>query len=161
MLKLSLLEFFFRAIPEAFLLIFAIYAFSKTAINIKKYLISSILLVILAYSIRFLPIQFGVHTILSFVVMIVLIVNINKINIIKTIQSSIIVIILEFICEAINMIIIQNIFKMDLNYVFNNPTLKILYGIPSLMIFACVTIPYYLRALKRKELMDIFNGEIS
>lgn len=151
MLKVSLLELFFRAIPEAFLFIFAIYAFSKTAINIKKYLISSILFVIIAYSIKFLPIQYGVHTILIFISMIPLTVNINKIHILKAIQSSIIVIILQFICEAINIFIIQNIFKMDLNYVFNNPTLKILYGIPSLLIFALIVTLYYVRLLRRKN----------
>lgn len=161
MLNVSLMEFFFRAAPEEFLLIFAIYAFSKTAINIKKYLISSILFVIIAYSIRFLPIQYGVHTILNLIVVIVLTVNINKIDIIKSIRASIITIILEFICEGINISIIQYIFKLDLNYILNNPILKILYGIPSLLIFACVTILYYFRALRKKELRDVFNGENS
>nr|WP_307890040.1 hypothetical protein [Clostridium botulinum] len=36
MLKLSAVEFVARAIPEAFLLIFAVYTFSNTRMNKKK-----------------------------------------------------------------------------------------------------------------------------
>ena len=43
MLKLTLLEFFLRGLPEGFLIIFAVYVFSKTVINIKRYIVSSII----------------------------------------------------------------------------------------------------------------------
>ena len=115
MLKLTLLEFFLRGLPEGFLIIFAVYAFSKTVINIKRYIVSSIIFVIAVYLIRLLPIQYGVHTILNIIVIIVLAVNINKIGIIKSIQASIMTIILEFICEGINIFIIKYIFKEDIN----------------------------------------------
>lgn len=151
MLKLSFLEFFIRLIPEAFLVIFAVYAFSKTNINVKKYFISSVIFSIMIFIIRLLPIHYGVHTILGIIVLIALIVNINKIDIIKSIQAVIISIIVQFICEGVNVFIIQNIFKMDINYVFNEPLLKILYGIPSLIIFACIIIIYYIKVSKRKE----------
>jgi hypothetical protein len=150
MLKLPLLEFFFRGIPEESLLIFAVYAFSKTIVDVKKYVMSSILLIAIVYLIRFLPIQFGVHTILNLIVMILLTVNINKIEIIKAIKASIIAIILESICEGINIFIIQYIFKLDINSVFKDPILKILYGIPSLLIFACAIGLYYHRFLKKR-----------
>ena len=161
MLKLPLLEFFFRGLPEEFLLIFAVHAFSKTVINIKRYVITSIFFVIIVYSIRFFPIQYGVHTILGLIVTIVLTVNVNKIGIIKSIQGSIIAIILEFICEGINIFIIQYIFKSDINYIFNDPMLKILYGIPSLMIFACIVSIYYFGLSRKNEFSEVSNGEIS
>lgn len=160
MLKLTLLEFFLRGLPEDFLLTFAVYAFSKTVINAKKYIISSILLTLIVYLIRFLPIQIGVNTILNIFGLIFLTVNINKISIIKSIQACIMTIILEFICEGINMLVIQYIFKLNINSVFKEPTLKILYGIPSLLIFACFITLYYMKKLKKKELGDVFNGEI-
>jgi hypothetical protein len=161
MLKLPLLEFFFRGLPEEFLIVFAIFAFSKTAINIRKYIITSVSFVILVYAIRFLPIQYGVHTILGLIVGIVLTVTINKIDIIKAIQASIMTIILEFICEGINVFIIENIFKADVKYVLNEPWLKILYGIPSLLIFAGVVSIYYFSLSSRKKLREVSNGEIS
>lgn len=151
MLKLSALEFFLRAIPESFLIIFAVYAFSKTAIEVKRYSLSSIIFSIMIYIIRLLPIHYGVHTILGIILIIILTVNINKIDIIKSIQAVILTVILQFICEGINIFIIQNIFKMDINYVFNKPVLKILYGIPSLIIFGCIIIMYYTKVLKRKR----------
>ena len=161
MLKLPLLELFLRGIPEGFLIIFSVYAFSKTIVNKKRYLISSIIFLVAVYLIRLLPIQFAVHTILGLIMTIVLTVNINKIPIIKSIQACIVATIVESICEGLNILVIQYVFRLDINYVFNEPTLKIVFGIPSLLIFACIAIFYYISKFKRKELRDVFNGEIS
>ncbi|MCB2339195.1 hypothetical protein [Clostridium estertheticum] len=159
MLRLNLLEVFLRVLPEEFLVIFAVYVFSKTIINVKKYIISSIIYFIAVYVIRLLPIQYGVHTILSIVVIIVLSININKISIINSIKASIITMILEFICEGINVIIIQYIFKVDIDRVFNEPLLKILYGIPSLLVFAAIVFTYYAYSAKNKRLKEVIDGE--
>ena len=160
MLRLTLLYVFLRILPEEFLLIFAVYVFSKTVINVKKYIISSILFIIAIYLIRLLPIQYGIHTIIAVVVVIVLTININKISIIKSIQASIMTIILEFICEGVNVFIIQYIFKADVRYVLNDPSLKILYGIPSLFIFAAIIFTYYAYLAKNKKLKEVIDGEI-
>ena len=160
MLKLTLLEFFLRGLPEGFLLIFAVYAFSKTAINIKKYIVTSIIYVIAVYLIRLLPIQYGVHSILNIIVIIILSVNINKISIIKSIQASIMAMILEFICEGINVFVIQYIFKVDIKYLLTDVSLKILYGIPSLLIFVATVSTYYFWLGRRKKLSEVVNGEI-
>lgn len=161
MLKLTLLEFFLRGLPEEFLIIFGVYAFSKTAINIKRYIITSISFVTIVYLIRFLPIQYGVHTILGLIVTIILIVNINKIDIIKAIQASIMTIILEFICEGINVFIIKKVFKADVKYVLSEPLLKIIYGVPSLLIFGCIVYIYYFTLYRKKGLKEVLNGKSS
>lgn len=155
MLKLTPVEFFVRGLPEAFLFIFAAYTFSKSIINIKKYIISSVLYGFLAYMVRFLPIHYGVHTILNVFILITITVNINNIDLIASIRSAIIAIIMQFICEGINVLVIQYIFNADINYVFNNPVAKTLYGIPSIIVFASVLIIYYIRLLTRKELKCI------
>lgn len=160
MLRLTLLEVFLRSLPEEFLIIFAVYVFSKTDINVKKYIISSILYLIAVYIIRLLPIQYGVHTILNIIVIIVLAVNINKIAIIKSIQVSIMVLILLFICEGINIFIIQYIFKVNVINILSNTLLKVLYGIPSLVIFAATVFTYYFYLGRRKKLSEVTNGEI-
>jgi len=160
MLRLTLLEFFLRGLPEGFLFVFAVYAFSKTVINKKRYIISSILLVIAVYTIRLLPIQYGVHTILNIIVIILLTVNINKISIIKSIQTSLMTIILEFICEGINVFTIQYIFKVDIAHLLSVPSLKIIYGIPSLLIFAVTVAIYYFWSDRRKKLSEVIDGEI-
>lgn len=161
MLKITLLEFLLRGLPEGFLIFFAVYAFSKTDINIKRYIISSIIFITAVYLIRLLPIQYGVHAILNIIVIIVLTVNINKISIIKSIKASIMTVILEFICEGINVFIIQHIFKVDIVYLLSESSLKILYGIPSLLIFAIIVSTYYFYVARRKKMMEVINGEIS
>ncbi|MBU3214564.1 hypothetical protein LL033_04690 [Clostridium estertheticum] len=154
MLRLTLLDVFLRVLPEGFLIVFAVYAFSKTVINIKKYIISSIIYVFAVYLIRLLPIQYGVHTILNIIVIMVLTININKISIINSIKASIMAMILEFICEGINVFMIQYVFKANVRSVLNDPSLKTLYGIPSLVIFVVIVGAYYYYLIKRKELME-------
>ena len=84
-------------------------------------------------------------------------VKINKINVIKSIQVSVIVIIIEFICEMINMVMIKFMFKADLTQVFSNAYLKTLYGIPSLVLFVFSTIIISL-LLNKKATVDKQSG---
>ncbi|MBU3112994.1 hypothetical protein [Clostridium lacusfryxellense] len=161
MLKLTLLEFFLRGLPEGFLFMFAVYAFSKTPINLKKYIISSVFFVPTVYLIRLLPIQYGVHTILGIIAINVVSINFSKISIIKSIQASLMAVILQYICEGINVLIIQYIFKADIMYLLSDPSLKVLYGIPSLLIFAAIVCTYYFYNSRRKQLKEVINGEIS
>ncbi|KGO15459.1 hypothetical protein [Clostridium botulinum] len=152
MLKLSIVEFVARATPEAFLLIFAVYTFSNTRMNKKNYLLSSFLMLIMIFIIRSLPISYGIHTILSIMVLILLSYIINRIDVIRAVKSTIITIIFQLICEGTNIFIIQYILKKDMNHIFRDPNLKTIYGIPSLIIFACIIVLRYIRLLKRKEL---------
>lgn len=151
MLKLSAVEFVARAIPESFLVIFAIYAFAGTRINKKRYFLSSFIMMVMLLLIRDLPISYGTHTILGIMVIIVLSYTINKIDIMKAVQSTIIAIIVQFICEGFNIFIIQYVFKKDINYIFGNPDLKIIYGIPSLCIFTVILILRYIIVLKKER----------
>lgn len=155
MLKVSFLELVLRGIPEALLFYLAAYAFTKNKIQIKRYLLSCILQSVMIYLIRFLPIQNGTDAILNLLVLITLIVIVNKIEIIQAIRAGIIISFLEFICEGINVFFIQFILRKDINSLFNNPMLKILYSSPSLLLFGCIAISYYIILSKRKELKYI------
>jgi hypothetical protein len=161
MLSLPIIELFLRLIPEGFLFIFAAYVFSKTTINRNKYILSSILLGTIGYFIRFFPIDYGVHSVLTLILYIVLVTNINKINIVKSIQTGIINMIFLFICEGINVFIIQFIFKRDLNIIFKDPILKTIYGVPSLIIFTLIVGIYYFILHRRTEMKYVSNRNIS
>lgn len=158
--KLKLLEFFVRGLPESFLFIFAAYAFSKTKFHLTKYLLSSVILALVGFITRSLPINYGVHNILNIFAFILLIYNINKIDLIKSIKTGIISAILQFVCELINIFIIQYIFKQEISYVFSNPTLKTLYGIPSLLIFGIIVALYYIMTMKEIKTKQVSNGKI-
>ena len=89
MLRLTLFEFLVRIIPEAFILMFALFALCNMKISIKRYVISSIMFGIFEYGVRMLPINYGVNTILGIFIMIIIIsikinvVNIQILNIVK------------------------------------------------------------------------------
>jgi len=153
MLHVTILEFFLRGIPEAFLFIFSTHVFSKVAIVRKRYLLSSILMATSASVFKSLPIHFGVHTILSLIAMIVLNVSINKFEVIKAIQMSIIIFILGFICEGLNIIIIQYVIGLDMKNALHDNLLRIIYFSPSLIILAVIVLIYYF--IKRKEMRFI------
>lgn len=152
MLRISWFEFFVRGIPEEFLFVLAVHAFSKTAIDLKKYLLSGVLIWIMAYLVRLLPIQYGIHSLLALILLVITVSFINKIDIIKSIRGGIITFILCFIFEGINLSFVQFVLKKDLNSVMNNPISKTLTGLPSIMLFGIVVIIYYYRLSKRKEL---------
>lgn len=104
------------------------------------------------YLIRMLPIHYGVHTILSLIACIILVVSINKIDILKSIQAVIVAMILGFISEAINVLIIQVVLKADMKVIFENPVQKILYGIPSLIVWgSCIGVYYFITTKKEKS----------
>ncbi len=109
-------------------------------------------MLIMIFIIRSLPISYGIHTILSIMVLILLSYIINRIDVIRAVKSTIITIILQLICEGTNIFIIQYILKENMNHIFRDPNLKTIYGIPSLIIFACIIVLRYIRLLKRKEL---------
>ena len=155
MLKITFLEFFFRGIPESFLFIFATYTFSKIAINKKPYVLSSVLLAIIIYTSRCLPINYGIHTVFAFVALVILNVLINKIEVFKAIQLGVFTIVLQFICEGINILIILYVFGLKMDDALSNNVSKLLYTIPSIIIFATIVFTYYYILLKRKKLRVI------
>lgn len=155
MLKLEPIEYFLRVLPEGFLIIFAIYAFSKIKINKNKFIITSLISSVVFYLIRMLPINYGVHTILSMGFVMLMGVNFNKIELIKVIKSCLIYIITQFASEGVNIFIIQNILKENINEIFLNPISKILYGTPSLVIMFLIIGSYHIYTLKRCEVQDV------
>ena len=155
MLKITLLEFFFRGIPESFLFIFSTYAFSKVAINKGRYVLSSMLFAIIIYTVRCLPIDYGMHTIFAFITLVLLSIFISKIEVIKAIKLGVFTIILVFICEGLNIIIILYVFGLKMNDAFSNNVTKLLYTSPSLIIFAVIVFTYYYILSKRKKLRVI------
>lgn len=155
MLKVSVFELFARLIPEALIFMFAIYTFSKVRVEKKKYLIASSMLGISVFFVRLLPINYGVHTILNIIMVTVIANSINKINMIKAIKASIIITVLLFIIEAISVIILNSIFREQLQVIFSNPTLKIIFGLPSLIFFGIIVGGYYIYLNKRNKLIYV------
>ena len=154
MLKLTMFEFVIRSIPEVFVFMFAAYAFSKTKIDKKIYILSSLLLAVAVFVIRALPINYGVHTILNISFMTIISNSINKIEIISSVKAAIIMAIILFASEGINVFILNFLLVDRLTMILSNPVLKTIYGLPSLLILASIVIGYYIFLGKRNKLRN-------
>lgn len=151
MLKLQPIEFFLRVIPEGFLFIFAIYVFSQINITRKNYIISSLLFSSSVYIIRLLPINYGVHMILSVLFLLFISIVYNKIDVIRAIKSIIILYLIQLISEAVNVLGL-NLMNLDLDKLFKDPIKKSILGLPSLLITLIIIIIFYLINKKRGKL---------
>ncbi|MDQ0148235.1 hypothetical protein ACFO6R_03205 [Eubacterium multiforme] len=127
------MELIARGVPESFLFVYAVCILTNTKIDKKRFFMSSILLALIGFFIRLFPISYGIHTILNIVVLVILSTYIVKINILESIKASIIICIIMFVCEGINMLLIQVLHGNDIAQILTNPALKTIYGIPSLI----------------------------
>jgi hypothetical protein len=136
--KVQLIEVILRLLPEQLLSILGCYTLTKTQMNLKRYFLSVSIGSVLSYLIKLLPIQTGINTVLYLGVLISLNILVNKIKFAKAIQSSILIITILFVTEAINVIILK-VLNVDIITVFKNPVTKHIYGLPSLILF-CIYI---------------------
>jgi hypothetical protein len=151
-MQLSIIEFLLRSIPEGLLFTYAAYVFTKKDIRLKPFLLSSILLAIETYGVQFLPIHKGINNILNIIVFILLVTKVNKIDLMKSIKVIFGSMLLMFLCEGINVVLIQAVFKLDINYIFSIPKLKVMYGIPSLLLFVIIISTVHYRTTRKKNI---------
>ncbi|AUM89676.1 hypothetical protein RSJ21_02370 [Clostridium botulinum] len=143
-----------RLTPESFLLIFIVQAFSNSKISKNKYILSSILLATTIYSIRLLPIHYGVHTILNIIAIVLICIFINEVTPIKAISYSLILSIFLALSEALNLYFIYKIFGENVVDIFENPLKKSISGIPS-MIMLIITVLFIFK-IKNRRVRDVF-----
>lgn len=155
MLQAEPIEFLLRGIPEGFLYILGVYIFSKIKIDKKKYMIASLITAVVVYCVRLLPIDYGVHTILTILFIIFLTIFYNNIDQIKVIRATIITFIIQFLSEGINMAVLKIIPNLDLNSLFSDAKIKTFLGIPSLIITLIVLILFYNIYKKKDEIKDV------
>ncbi|MBF8984045.1 hypothetical protein IZY60_10900 [Lutibacter sp. B2] len=152
MLKIPLILFFIRVIPESILLILFNYIISNEKIDKKRILFSGILLGISSYIIRLLPIHFGVHTMIILMTCIFLTSKVNQINIISSIQASIISFIVLFTCDWIFALFYTNILNISFYDLFKHPIKSVAYSIPSLVLmFSIMMIIFYIKKYRNKK----------
>ncbi|WP_138203034.1 hypothetical protein [Haloimpatiens lingqiaonensis] len=135
MLKVSLLVTVLRGIPEIYLLFILLYILDNKKIDRKKIILSTFIISIIIYFVRSLPIHFGVHTIILTIFNIIVAVYINKISAIKVMSGSLIGAIIMFLCEGINLWIVQKFFNISFSQGFKCTFKGIIFSLPSLILF--------------------------
>lgn len=145
MFKVPLIEFFLIGIPSEVLVICFCYILSKIKFNLKRMTISVMIMCISIYLIRMLPVHFNSISIINLSLLIVVNIFINKISIIKSIIVSICDSIVGIFCEAINFVILQNVFNISIDFILNTTTFnKVIYGsYPSLLMYIIITMLIY------------------
>ena len=139
LLSASLIEFLVKGIPEGFLFAWAMFVFTRTKMDKKKYILISLTSSITTFAIRLLPINYGVNTMLSLLVLIILFISICKVDITKVILSALGVTIILFISEELNILLLRSIFGTEKTIALLTSTMgKTIYGIPSTFFFALI-----------------------
>jgi hypothetical protein len=132
----SLIELAIKGIPEGLLDVLAIYIFTKTPFEKKKFLFVCAPFIIAVYIIRWLPINYGVNTMLNLLVLIILFVAVNKTEISRVIISVIAVTVLLFLSEELNILLLTTVYGTSKTAELLTSTLgKTLYGIPSTIFY--------------------------
>ena len=150
MLKLTLIEFFLRIIPEMFIIIWGVHVLARKSIDMPKYIFSSILLSILTFFVRCLPIYLGIHTIIN-IVLIVCIMTMIDIPLKKAIYSNLLITFMLSLSEFLNIMVLR---LMNINENINNlsPLIKCIYGVPSLIFISLfIVVIKYLLKIKETE----------
>lgn len=151
MLQLSLIEFIFRAIPEALILSFGVYTFAHIPVSKRIIIKTSLILAIIIFGVRSLPISYGIHTLLGLTAIMVIVRVLHKVDFVKAIQGVIITVIIQFIVELINTFWIQVVLSKDLEMIFTNPYKKLAYGMPSLLIWGVIIWIFYKKRVYNHE----------
>ena len=138
-------------IPQGVLSPLALHLFTRTKIEIKKYLFLSFIFIITTYLIRFLPITLGVNTVLSLLVLILSFQLAYKSQITKLVSSvisSIIIVLLIAISEILNMLLLMMLYgqtRAEELFVSSVGITQSISTIPSTVFFAIfIIIGYFL-----------------
>lgn len=150
--KVSLVELFARGIFEGFLLVLANHAFARKKIIWKPYIITGVLVAMVTYFIKLLPITFGVPMILSSLCMIFLCVFICKIDLFTSVKGAMLTILILIAIETLNFLFLSLILnESKYNEVVADPYQMLVAGLPGLALFAVVVISTYLYLSKRPK----------
>ncbi|WP_026888839.1 hypothetical protein [Clostridium beijerinckii] len=134
MFKLTCVDFFFRTIPESFILMWGIHIFSGKTIDMFRYILSSLILAISCFIIRDLPIYYGVNTDICIILTIIIVVFIKDIPLIKNVLGTFLLYFMLSLSETINMLLLSGL-NINTDISVLQPLTRCIYGIPSLITF--------------------------
>lgn len=132
-------------LPQDISIIIGIYTFNKQKIQFKKFLACIVITLVAVSLIRLLPISFGIHTLLSMIVLIFLGVYFLGFPIHKTIMSVFLTFIIILILETSSMKMLTLIYGSNgFQSIMDNPITNAVAGFPvSVLLFVIILILYF------------------
>ena len=135
---------------QSFLLLLGIYTFNKQKVVLKEYLITAILVSVVTYFMKFLPITVGVKTIMNMIFMYLVCVIYLKMQPYKTIRSTSLCVVLILLSEMIVTAVDVMTFGQDqFQTIINDSSQRHYIGTLANIVFAVIIISLYFR-LDRK-----------
>lgn len=132
-MQLTWADLFLRVIPESLIFIWGICIISNNVISKKRYIIYCALMSIEVFIVRSLPIHFGVHTIITDIFVICLLI-IAGFSINTAIRNTLLATLLLLISELFNTLLLQ-IANIDIEVQFKILAMRFLLMLPSLLCF--------------------------
>jgi len=156
LLKIIIFEFLLGYCLQGFTFVLGVFAFSRRKIVLKTYVLTSLLVTIISYLVRLLPISFGVHTIINTLFLILICIIILKMPAYTTIWSAVLIIVLCLISEMADMaVMIQILGKEKFESMMLVPLDKAIIGSTAAVLFALlIALTYFVLNNSKKK-----NGE--
>lgn len=156
-LQIILFKYLLGFVLQAFMIVLGIYAFNRRVIEIKKYLITSVFLVVIFYIARLLPVVPGVHTIIDLICAFLFGILYLKMPMLTTIRSILVITVLLLLTESLDMLVMSSVLGQDeFNRIMSgNGVDKALVGLPASISFAILNLISYFIFKKKSD----NNGE--
>lgn len=157
-LEIVLFKFLLGYALQSFTIFLGLYAFNKRKIVLKKYVIASLILTVITYVTRLLPISFGVHTILDFVAAFLLGILFLKLPVLTTIKSVLIIFAIILVLDIAGSMVLSSILgQAKLIALMNDDFSRSLVALPSTLlsgaIYVIIYIIYNQKAYKEKQII--------
>lgn len=148
--QIILIKYILGFVLQSFALVLGIYTFNKQRVIFKDYIITSIVVTILSYIMKLLPITIGVQTIINMIFTYLICVIFLKMPAYKTIKSTSLCIVLILLSEmVVTAIVVKIIGQEQFEILVNNPMQRHYIGVLANLIFVLIIISLHY-VLRRK-----------
>ena len=157
LLEIIIFEYLLGYCLQGFTFVLGVFAFSRRKIVLKSYVLTSLLVSIISYLVRLLPISYGVHTIINMLFLIMICIIILKMPAYTTIRSAVLSMVLCLISEmAVIAVMILSLGKEKFESMMLVPLDKAIIASAAAALFALlIALTYFILNNSKKK-----NGEI-
>lgn len=135
---------------QSFALVLGIYTFNRQKVIFKDYIVTSVLVIIISYLMKLLPITIGVQTISNMIFTYLICIIFLKMPAYKTIRSNSLCVVLILLCEMIvTAIVVKIIGQEQFEIIVNDPIQRHYIGLLANTLFAITIISLHF-VLRRK-----------
>lgn len=143
-IEIILVKYILGFVLQSFILLLGIYTFNKQKVILKEYLLTAILLSIVTFIMKLLPITVGVQTIMNMIFMYLVCVIFLKMQPYKTIRSTSLCVVLILISEMVVTAIAVMIYGQDhFQIIIGDPSQRYYIGTLANIILAIIIISTY------------------